>query len=104
MPGPNDVSTSELKLILQYGVNDVVCHPERVTALIEELLRERERADEAVRAYALMRSEMEMVKARSRPMSAHSPDKPEYKDGVRQWKPRQPPPGPDGFPQRGIIN
>jgi hypothetical protein len=97
MSGPLDLNTEELRTILEYGVEDYICTKVRVTALIGELLRERVRADDAERAVALAKSELEMIKARSKPMSAHAPKKPEYKDGIRYHNPPPSTTGADGF-------
>jgi hypothetical protein len=98
MPGPLDLNTEELKTILEWGVEDYICSKERVTALIAEVLRERERADEAERSLLRLKSELEMAKAKVQPMQAHAPKKPEYKDGVRYANPPSTSTGADGFP------
>ena len=103
MSGPMDVSTTELKTILKWGVEDYICTKERVDALIEELLRERARADAAEQQVMLIKSELEMAKARVKPMQAHAPKKPEYKDGVRYANPPNTTTGADGF-QSPIIS
>jgi len=103
MTGPIDLSTTELKTILKWGDKDYIFTKERVDALIEEILRERERANEAERQIMLIKSELEMAKAKVKPMAAYAPKKPEYKDGVRQANPPQTTTGADGF-QSPIIS
>ena len=102
MPGQVDVTTDELQTILEYGVEDFICTKARVETLIVELLRERVRADEAEQLVALAKSELEMVKAKMRPLSSHAPGKPEYKDGIRYHNPPPTTTGADGF-QMPII-
>lgn len=102
MSGSMDVSTTELETILKWGDwTCLTCKP-RIVSLIAELLRERERADEAVRQVALAKSELEMIRARAKPMQAHAPEKPVYKDGVRYHTPPPTTTGADGF-QMPII-
>ena len=97
-----DLSTIELKTILEFGVDDFFCTKKRVTALITEVLRERERADEAERGVALAKSELEMERARVKTIQAAAPAKPTYVDGVRHADPPRTTTGADGF-QRPII-
>lgn len=103
MPGPIDLNTEELKTILGCGVKDYICSKATVTALIKEVLRERLRADDSEQAMVLAKSEIEMIRARVKPMQAHAPKKPEYKDGVRYHAPPPTTTGPDGF-QSPIIS
>lgn len=95
-----DTSTGYLKRWLEWGIEPHQCHPKVVKALIEELLRERDRAIETEQKFAKMMSDMEIRNAKSR---GQEPGKPAYKDGIRYSSPPQRPLGPDGFPQRGIV-
>jgi hypothetical protein len=98
MSGPDDVSTKALKNLLEWGIEDLNCSKIRVEALINEVIRERERADKLQLALNQARSDLEIMRAQAR-----GPGPQDYKDGVRYQPPSNPMMGPDGFPQRGII-
>lgn len=95
-----DLSTAALKRWLDWGVEEYQCRPEMVRALIQEVLRERERATAAEQKFHKMMSDMEIRNARLR---GQEPGKPKYQDGIRFDGTPERPLGPDGFPQRGIV-
>ncbi len=99
MSGPTDLSTAELKRILEWGIEDYACTKARVEALIKEVLRERERADGAEQKFYKMMSDLEIRRAQQ----GGTQNNPRYSDGIRYASDTPRPLGPDGFPQRGII-
>jgi hypothetical protein len=98
---PIDLSTSELKRILAWELQDFHCTKERVAALMQEILDGRDRSNAMELKYTKALSDMEIRRARSGQIGA---PKPKLQDGVRYASPPAPRPmGPDGFPQRGIV-
>ena len=96
-----DLSTNYLKRWIDFGIDDAQCRPQVVRALIEEILRERERASKAEQDFFKKMSDMEIARANA---GGAKPSQPKYQDGVRYSQPEgHRPLGPDGFPQRGII-
>lgn len=99
MSGPFDTSTSELKRLLEWGVEDFHCTKERVTALIQAVIAAREECIATEQRYTKILSDMEIKRAKTNQTTA----KPKLQDGIRYASPEQRPLGPDGFPQRGIV-
>jgi len=98
MSGPEDVSTANLKSILEWNDESLCCRT-RVMSLVKEVLRERQRADDLQLALHRAKSDAEIAVAKA--LAKH---KPTYQDGIRYAPPEAPrPTGSDGFPQRGII-
>lgn len=96
-----DLSTSQLRRMLEWGIEEYQCKPPLVKALVEALVAERERSIAAEQRFNKMMSDMEIAKARA---SGQKPGQPKYRDGVRYAAPPSPGPvGPDGFPSRGIV-
>jgi hypothetical protein len=93
-----DLSTSHLKTWLEWGVEEYQCRPPVVKALIEEVLRERDRATKAEQDFYKKMSDLEIQRAKQR-----GQEKPKLQDGIRYSTPTERPLGPDGFPQRGIV-
>jgi len=94
-----DLSTGYLQRMLEWGIEERNCQPVLVEALIQEVLRERQRAADAEYNFHKMMSDAEIARAKASGAAA----KPVLQDGVRYHTPEQRPMGPDGFPQRGII-
>lgn len=95
-----DLSTQHLERWLQWGVEEYQCRPPVVKALIEEVLRERERATKAEQEFFKKMSDLEIQRAKA---AGQKPGQPKYQDGIRYSNPPERPLGPDGFPQRGIV-
>lgn len=95
-----DLSTPELKRLVEWGIQDFHCTKERVAALIQAVLDERQRVADIEHKYTKILSDMEIRRAKAGQATA---PKPKLQDGVRYSSPPQRPIGPDGFPQRGIV-